>query len=52
MKNQDSMSPLEISSPIVMFPEKSILDKAQDSDFQNIINYVQGTQRGYKQKFE
>lgn len=38
MKNQDSMSPSEISNPVVMFPEKSILDKAQDSDFKNIIN--------------
>lgn len=52
MKDQDSMSFLEISNSTAMFPEKLILDKAQDSDFKNNYKYVQGSQRGYEQKPE
>lgn len=52
MKDQDSMSFLEISNSTAMFPEKRILDKAQDSDFKNNYKDVQGSQRGYEQKPE
>lgn len=52
MKDQGSMSFLEISNSTAMFPEKRILDKAQDSDFKNNYKDVQGSQRGYEQKPE
>lgn len=42
------MSPAEVSTPIVMFPEKSSLADVQNS-FQNInYKYDQATQKGYE----